>query len=360
MKIALLTPTFCSFSGIDRVVERQAASLTTDGHIVTIFALQADMDPPPGVTLKVLGMPGRLTLQRLYRLLLPLDFVKNRRSARLLKNFDLIYSHQYPMNWLAWLAKRDYGVKYIYCDYGIAPPQSFPGWAERIYMSLYTRISNRTARKADGAVSISHYLQQELKKDTGLVSEVTYPTIDLQRFQPGLDGSSIRQRYSLGERPVILYVGRISPHKGIHLLIEAFNLARQQVPQATLIIVGKHTFDSYTEHLKRLADKNVIFAGFASDEEVPLYYAACDVYVSATLWEGFNLPLAEAQACGRPVIAFDLGPHPEVVEQGVTGLLIPPTDTVSLSSAIVKLLKDNELRQHMGAAAPDFIKTKFA
>lgn len=360
MKIALLTPTFCGFSGIDRVVERQAARLAADGHSVTIFTLQADMEPPPNVTLKVLGMPGSLFLQRLYRLLLPLDYSKNRRYVRLLQGFDLIYSHQYPMNWLAWLAKRDYGIRYIYYDYGIAPPASFSGRMERIYMSLFTRFSNRTARRADGAISISRYLQQELKKDTGLESEVAYPAIDLKRFHPGLDGAAVRQKYGLGERPVILYLGRISPHKGIHLLIEAFSQARRQVPQAALIIVGKHTFDSYTERLQRMADGNIIFAGYVSDEEAPLYYAACDIYVSATLWEGFNLPLAEAQACGRPVIAFDLGPHPEVVDQNVTGLLVPPSDTASLSGAMVKLLSDGELRQRMGAAAADFIRVRFA
>lgn len=360
MKIALLTPTFCGFSGIDRVVERQAVRLAADGHNVTIFTLQADMEPPPGVTLRVLGMPGSLFRQRLYRLLLPLDYIKSRRTTRLLQGFDLIYSHQYPMNWLAWQAKRDYGIKYIYYDYGIAPPESFSSLPERIYMSLFTRLSNRTARGADGAISISHYLQQELKNDTGLESQVAYPTIDLQRFHPGLDGSIVRQKYGLGERPVILYLGRISPHKGIHLLIEAFNQTRQQLPQAALIIVGKHTFDSYTEQLKLMADDNVIFAGYVSDEEAPLYYAACDIYVSATLWEGFNLPLVEAQACGRPVIAFDLGPHPEVVEHNLTGLLVPPSDTVALTKAMVKLLSDGELRQRMGAAAADFIRTRFA
>jgi len=360
MKIALLTPTFCGFSGIDRVVERQAVRLAADGHNVTIFTLQADMEPPPGVTLRVLGMPGSLFRQRLYRLLLPLDYIKSRRTTRLLQGFDLIYSHQYPMNWLAWQAKRDYGIKYIYHDYGIAPPESFSSLTERIYMALFTRLSNRTARGADGAISISHYLQQELKNDTGLESQVAYPTIDLQRFHPGLDGSIVRQKYSLEKRPLILYLGRISPHKGIHLLIEAFNQARQQLPQAALIIVGKHTFDSYTERLKRMADDNVIFAGYVIDEEAPLYYAACDIYVSATLWEGFNLPLVEAQACGRPVIAFDLGPHPEVVEHNLTGLLVPPSDTVALAKAMVKLLSDGELRQRMGAAAADFIRTRFA
>ena len=360
MKIALLTPTFCGFSGIDRVVETQAARLTAGGDSVTIFALQADLDPPPGVTLRVLGMPQELLWQRFYRLLLPLDILHNNRYTRLLKGFDIVYSHQYPMNWLAWLAKKKYGCRYIYYNYGVAPPEAFSGLIERTYMGLFTLFSNWTARKAGSAVSISRYLQQQLKKDTGIESRVVYCTIDLKRFHPGLDGSPIRRKYGLEGRPVMLYLGRISPHKGIHLLIEAFNLARKKAPGAALIIAGKHTFPRYTERLKSMADDNVIFAGYVSDEETPLYYAACDIYTTATLWEGFDLPLAEAQACARPVIAFNLGPHPEIVEQDKTGLLVPEADTAAMAEAMVRLINDDKLRQHMGAAAAGFASERFA
>ena len=360
MKIALLTPTFCGFSGIDRVVETQAARLTAGGDSVTIFALHADMDPPPGVTLKVLGMPQQLMWQRFYRLLFPLDSSRNRKYAAMLKGFDVIYSHQYPMNWLAWLAKRDYKVRYIYYDYGVAPPESFSGFIERTYMWIFTRISDWTAKKADSAVSISSYLKRELKKDTGLESEVVYPTIDLNRFHPGIDGSAIRQKYGMGDRPVILYLGRISPHKGIHLLVRAFRQARMQQMRAALLIVGKHTFPAYTKQLKALSDDNVIFAGYVSDGDIPLYYGACDIYASATLWEGFDLPLAEAQACARPVIAFNLGPHPEVVEQDRTGLLVPEADADAMARAMLKLLGSEDLRRQMGAAAADYVKQRFA
>lgn len=360
MKIALLTPTFCGYSGIDRVVAQQAARFAGDGHRVTIITMQADMQPAPGVELEVLGLPPGLLLQRIYRLLFPLDIVKNSRYVRLLKGVDLIYSHQYPMNWLACLAKKRYGIKYIYYDYGVAPPESFAGLAERLYMLLFTRLSNLTASQADSAVSISRYLKSELEKHTGLVSEVIYPTIDNHRFHPGLDRSTIRRKHNLENRPVILYLGRISPHKGVHLLIEAFNLVRQKVPDATLIIAGRHTFPDYSNRLKSMADDHIIFTGYVDDGDIPLYYAACDIYATGTLWEGFNLPLAEAQACGRPVVAFDLGPHPEVVCHGKSGFLVKPSDTHAMSHAIIRLIQDEKLRQQMGAAGAEFIREKFA
>lgn len=229
-----------------------------------------------------------------------------------------------------------------------------------MYQRIFIALANRTARRADSAISISHYLQRQLKQETGLDSKVIYNSIDIERFHPGLDGSNIRNRYGLGQGPIIVYVGRISPYKGVHLLIQAFSLVRQEVPTAKLLIVGKHTFPDYSKKLREMADDSVIFAGYVSDEELPYYYAACDLYATATVWEGFNLPLAEAQACGKPVVAFNLGPHPEVVSDGETGFLVPPRDTDALAEAVIKLLKDTGLRQEMGEKACELVRSRFS
>ena len=339
MIIAHLTPTFCKFSGIDRVVEQQADELARNGNVVTILAFESDLLPPENTELQILGMPRSLFWQRVYRLIFPLDIVKTLRWLQKLKSIDIIYSHQYPMNWLAYLAKRFYGVRYIYYDYGISPPETFSNFVERTYMRILIPLARWTIKQADGAISISKYLQHQLELETGLVSEVVYPTIDIRRFHRGLDGSKIRRRYDLGTSPVVLYVGRLSPHKGVHMLIEAFKLVKQEIPDARLLIAGKHTFPAYSKRLRDTAGDSVFFAGYVADEEMPYYYAACDVYATATIWEGFNLPLAEAQACGKPVVAFNLGPHPEVVTNGEAGLLVPLGDISALAGAIIKLLK---------------------
>ena len=358
-RIALLAPTFSRFSGIDRVVEEQARRLVARGETVEIFTFEADMQPPEGANLHVLGMPKSLLWQRIYRLLLPLDFIKNSRISALLRDFDAIYSHQYPMNWLAYLAKIRFAVKYIYYDYGVTPPEAFATFSERTYIRIFNSLAARTAAKANSAISISRYLHDELKKDTGLISEVVYPRIDTGRFNPGIDGSSIRQKYGLSSEPLVLYVGRISPHKGIHLLIEAFLEVQKQIQGIKLLIAGKHTFADYSRRLKSMSNSSVVFAGYVPDDEIPAYYAACSVYATATLWEGFDLPLAEAQACGRPVVAFNLGPHPEVVIEGKTGYLTPPRDVNAMARAIQSLLTDDITRERMGRDAAEFIREKF-
>jgi glycosyltransferase involved in cell wall biosynthesis len=339
MKIAVLCPTFFNYSGIDKMAYQQASELSVNGDEVTIFTLQSAMQPPPNVNIKVIGMPGQFLRQKIYRLFFPLDIIKSNKWVPLLKGFDVIYSHQYPMNWLAYLAKERYGTKYIYYDYGYAPSSTFNGLMEKIYMKLITLPANWTIKKADGAISISKYLQRELKKDTGLTSEVSYCKIDTQRFHPGIDGSLIRARYNLVNIPMILFVGRISPHKGVHLLVDAFKIVRQRIPQARLVIVGKHSLESYSRKLSKMSNDSVIFAGDVTDDELPGYYAACDVYATATLWEGFDLPVAEAQACGKLVVAFNIGPHPEVIITGKSGKLVPVGDIVAMADSIVAFLR---------------------
>ena len=102
------------------------------------------------------------------------------------------------------------------------------------------------------------------------------------------------------------------------------------------MIIGKPTFPNYYKKIKKLANKNVIFKEFVDDKELPYYYAACDLYVTASLWEGFNLTIAEAQACGKKVVAFDVCSHPEVVKNGV---LIKPNNIDEFANAIIMLLK---------------------
>ncbi len=309
MKIAILTPTFSGFSGIDRVVYMQAQDLSKD-HDVTIFAFKGTLKPPKRVRLVTLGCPTDPTIERFYRLFMFLDFPKINSAARLLEEFDEIISHMYPMNLIAIKS----GKKWAFHNHGVAYPELF-STVERIYLELFNYFSNQSIRKATERIAISKFIAGELKRETGLTSKILPDRVD-KRFRKGLNGAKIKKKHKIGKEPVLLYVGRISPHKGVDLLIRAFNLLLERVPNTKLMIVGKRTFGAYGQLLDDLAKKNVIFAGFVPDEELPYYYAACDVYTTCSRWEGFDLPVVEAQTCGRPVIAFDCCSHPEVVKKG--------------------------------------------
>ncbi|MBI2658459.1 glycosyltransferase family 4 protein [Candidatus Woesearchaeota archaeon] len=335
MKIAILTPTFSHYSGIDRVVEQQAMDHSRKGNKVTVFALEADLKPRR-FKLEVIGMPKSLFLQRLYRLFFFLDFIKFSKAVNKLKDFDIIISHFYPMNLIASSAKKKFGVKYIYHNHGIGYSELFTNMFERLYMSLFACFNKMSISNVDSAFSVSKFLRDELKRETGIESEVKYNKLD-SRYKKGIDGAKIRKKLGIkANEKLLFFIGRISPHKNVHTLLKIFDIVNGKLPNAKLLVAGKPTFKRYYNELKSHANKNVIFREFIEDRELPYYYAACDLYVTASLWEGFNLPAAEAQACGRKVVAFAIGSHPEIVKSGI---LVKKNDVEAFSNAVISLLK---------------------
>ena len=333
-KIAILTPTFNHYSGIDRVVQLQAEDYVKKGNAVTIIALEAKIKAN-NYEIVELGIPKNSLLQRLYRLFFFLDF-KKLNYYKKLKNFDIVISHFYPMNWLAYLAKKHYKIKYIYHNHGVNTTGLINNLSQKIYMQLFLFLNNLTLKNVDEAFSVSKYLKKQLKKESRIDSKVTYNKIDKKRFNKNVKGDKIIKKYNLKNKKVLLYVGRIAPHKGIHLLLSSFNIIKQQIPNTKLIIVGRPTFNSYFKKLKKIANNDVIFTGFVEDEDLPYYYAASNFYTTASLWEGFDLPAAEAQACSKPVVAFNIGSHPEIVKKGA---LVKEKDIRGFADAVIKLLK---------------------
>lgn len=335
MKIAILTPTFIEYSGIDRVAEQQAIEYSKKGNQVTIFTLKSKIKPK-GYKIIECGMPHNPTLQRLYRLFFFLDKKKIKKYVEILKGYDLIISHFYPMNILASYAKKKYNIKYIFYNHGIGSPDLFKNIQERLYMKLFIKFNNSSLKNVDQAYSISKFMQSELRRESGIDSKVDYNKINKNRFNPHINPKKIIDKLNLKNYKVLLYVGRLSPHKGIDLLIKSFNQINTSLPNTKLIIIGKPTFSQYYKTIKKIANKNVIFLEDVDDMELPYYYSACDVYVTASLWEGFNLPAAEAQECGKPVVAFDMGPHKEIIKNGK---LVKEKDTIAFAEAVISLLK---------------------
>ena len=339
-RIAILVPNFAEADGGARVAKTQAEELAAEGKYVAVFAFAADMRPI-GADLLIMGMPKNLFWQRIYRLIFPLDIFKTIKWIPKLRNFDEVIVHLYPLTWLGFLAKTFYRVKYTFWYHGIMDPLFFPYLRERIYIRLQILLTKLTVRNVDKAVAVSKYIQKELKKYTGLDSEVSYNKVDHRKFRQGIDDTEVRRQYNLERSPVILFVGALRPVKGVHLLIQAFNLLKEDVQNARLIIVGRPDYPYYFEKLKRMSDDSVIFVDFVSNDFLPFYYAACDIYATCSMWESYNIPLVEAQLCGKPVVAFDIGPHREVINS--KGVLVEQANVEEFSEACKKKL--NKVRK---------------
>jgi glycosyltransferase involved in cell wall biosynthesis len=167
--------------------------------------------------------------------------------------------------------------------------------------------------------------------------------VDLEKFNRSVDTSDINEK--LGNERKILFVGNLHPNKGVHFLIKSFALVKSRINDVKLVIVGDGHLKHYLINLtKRLnLEKDVIFAGFVNDEDLPKYYASCDIFASASVLEGFGLIFLEAMALGKPIVAFNLASIPEVVENA--GILVNEINHEKFADAIIELLSDEKLYQ---------------
>ena len=145
---------------------------------------------------------------------------------------------------------------------------------------------------------------------------------------------------------------QLFPRKGIRFLVEAVAQLKPRFPELQLVLAGdgfeRPTLVHLAEELGIVGD--VHFLGWVPNSALPPYYRAAALSVVPSLEEGFGIPAAEAMGCEVPVVASDAGGLPEVVEHGVTGLIVPRGDTDALAQAIGSLLEDPERRRRMGVA----------
>jgi len=159
--------------------------------------------------------------------------------------------------------------------------------------------------------------------------------------------------------PVVGNVAALVPHKGQRYLIEAAHLVVQQVPDARFIILGEGELREHLEHLVREhhLEKHVLLPGFRTD--VLGCIKGFDLFVMSSVTEGLGTSLLDAMACARPIVATRAGGIPEIIEDEVNGLLVPPRDHTALAQAIVRALKDDGLRRRMGDAGLARVRERF-
>jgi len=154
-------------------------------------------------------------------------------------------------------------------------------------------------------------------------------------------------------------VGRMVPIKGHHYFLEAAREVLRACPRVTFILVGDGVLRTALElECRQLGiSKSIKFLGWRRDLEK--IYADLDVVVLSSVNEGTPVSIIEAMAAGKGVVATRVGGVPDVVEDGVTGLLVPPKDPVALSEAILQLLKDDDLRKRLGEQARASVFPKY-
>ncbi|OPY61758.1 MAG: putative glycosyltransferase EpsF [Pelotomaculum sp. PtaU1.Bin065] len=268
--------------------------------------------------------------------------------SRLRKHFveqkpDLVHSHN-PAPWLygAFAAKVS-GIRHIvHTEHSNLP-------SDEIKMLFLEKILSRISSVI---ISDSHVVTRRLVEGQKLspANIVTVVNgIDTERFN--VNDRSIELRRSLGiadEEVVIGNVARLEPVKDHSSLLKAFSILVRNCPRCRLILAGdgslRRELERQTRDLK--ITESVCFLGMRND--IPSLLSIFDVFVLSSLSEGLPLVLLEAMAAKRPVVATRVGGNIEVVDDGVTGLLVPPNDADTLAHYLSMLTRSPHIRQAMG------------
>jgi len=208
----------------------------------------------------------------------------------------------------------------------------------RYLMWIYLR---QFLKRSDSVVAPTQAILDELSKEAPLRLTAVIPTgIDLQRFKPGNDGSHIREKLGLGERKMVLHVGRVAMEKNLDLVIDGFKGVLRGEPDAVLLIAGDGPARIHYQARVREAglEKSVHFAGFVPDAELPSYYAAADAFVIASKFETQGIVVMEALASGLPVAGINYRAIAEIVKDGGNGFLFSE-EPGTCADAICKTLR---------------------
>ena len=183
-------------------------------------------------------------------------------------------------------------------------------------------------------------------------TETLYQGLDPAQVSTWSEVDGLREEFGLPpDVPLVANVANFKPHKGHFELLKAAVEVRHEIPDVRFILVGVGPLEAA---VRREADRlgvaeSVIFAGFRND--VPRVVSNCDVFTLASRFEGLSIALMEAMALGRPAVVTSVGGLPEILRDGVEGLLVPPADEHQLAQGLITVLRDQRLRERLGRAA---------
>jgi glycosyltransferase involved in cell wall biosynthesis len=347
----LLLITELNVGGAERIVEQLATRLSRDRYNVEVAclydpdAIGADIRAA-GIPLINLNMRGKWDLRTPYRL-----FRLLRRE-----NIQILHAHLFHANFLASVVGRLARTPCVI----VTRHNVDIGGAHR-------ECINRCIKGLrDLVVVISQEVQvvESQRSRIALSKTVLIPNgVQVESFTKVSqnDVENLVQEWGINiSMPIIGTLARFHKQKGYSYLLDAAVMLKENMPSVSFLLVGDGALKSLMEekaHSLGLSD-SVIFTGIRRD--VPEILALLDVFVLPSLWEGLPIALLEAMAAGLPVVATRVGGVPEVVVDGVTGLLVPPRDPEAFSKAILKLLQDPDLRQKMGQAGRERVMEHFS
>jgi D-inositol-3-phosphate glycosyltransferase len=363
--------------GLNVYVRELARQLDACGVEVDIFTRRTDPRTPEVVELSDrvhvvsidAGPVAPIPKDELFCLLPEFATEAALYSLRAGVRYDAVHSHYWLSGWAAHLLKRYWNAPTVHTFHTLARLKNVVAGNGGQESPTRLQIENRLLEVVDHVIAPNPDERAEMVWRMGADNAhicVIPPGIDLDRFHP-LNAIAARDRLGLPDNPLVLYIGRVDPMKGIETLLEGFTCLRGQewddLPPKLVFVGGtvEGHGDSVTlgDDLTAVAERaemlgirgDILFRGSEPQELLPDYYAAATVCAVPSRYESFGLVAVEAMACGLPVVASRAGGLKFTVEEEVSGLLVPVGDAVALSDALARVIRDRDLRASLQVGA---------
>jgi glycosyltransferase involved in cell wall biosynthesis len=275
-------------------------------------------------------------------------------------DINIIHAHDYKSDLFAYL------VKWL-LPKRVAVMSTAHAWVMVGFKGeIYRRLDLSLMRRFDHLIAVSHATKGEMV-NAGIpanVVSVIHNSIDTDAWSPKRLSGTFREELGLGRAfPVIGYVGRIMPEKGLETWLRAAALVTQRMPQARFVLVGEGKDNVTLGELKRLANQlgiadRIYFPGYRSD--LLSVYSAFDLFLLSSRREGLPNSILEAMAMGVPVVTTDVAGAKEVVLDGETGYVLPQGDVGGIAHALTTLAENERLRNRVSQTARDRLVHEFS
>jgi glycosyltransferase involved in cell wall biosynthesis len=371
-----------SGGGIDTYVRQLAGGLTSAGHEVHIVAPTSRVThsfQAHGATVHAIRVPAKRESpagERAPQAERAIEFAwhawrKLRDIGHTAGPFDVVEAAEYKAP--GFFAVRDPGLRTVVkCHAHMLLCLEFDRIELTEDLALIAAFEQETLRRARAVHSNTSALADRCAEDYDLARDTiaTVPYgIDTSLFRRVPAG--VRDRFGLGTKRIVLFVGRMEERKGISCLVESFAALVHVLPDVVLMLAGP---DSVTPPANGsniawmcarwdalgVPANRYIFLGQVPHSELPAYYSAATISVAPSPFEAFGLVYLEAMACGCPPIGCLTGGAPEVVLDGRTGVLVPPDDPGALAEAMRALLEDPCRRVTLADAGRELVSREFS
>jgi len=348
----MVTPCYYPVKGgTETIVRNLAVTLNKNGVQTDVMTFNVDQNRNPKWQGKIEKIDGvtvyripALRLIRSYRVTAMVNFIPG-RFANILKNYDVIHFHEFELSFpfFSYLIKKPkilhlHGINYTFI--------------KRHHISRFL-----LKHSVHVYISISRRMTKELVNLGIPKNKIIYlpNSIDTNFFKPGKHK----------EENLLLYVGRITEFKGLHVLIDALRHLKESV---RLVIIGPPGWNTnYHRNLLNLIETEtkkgrheIKCLGAMEQHEIAEWYQKASLLILPSFAEGFPVTIIEALSCETPVIATPVGGVPEIIKNHETGILVPPGDSIRLAEAIGYLLENEDVRLKMACEGRILVKERYS